>query len=115
VYHNRPRLPRNLHFVTTSGSPDIAIRTKHATGHVQSAAPTTQNDDGGLQSAAPARKTYCDSSSENDTRVLRLPHQMNFDAFPDTLECQEVPRLPRNITTCCDTFEKERFCSFPYA
>ena len=34
-----------------------AIRKKHATRHVSSAAPATQNDDGHVQSAAPARKT----------------------------------------------------------
>ena len=38
-----PRLPRNLHLVTTSRSPDNAICKKHATRHVESAAPATQN------------------------------------------------------------------------
>ena len=42
-----PRLPRNLHLVATWHSPDNAIRKKnHATRHVSSAAPATQNDDG---------------------------------------------------------------------
>ena len=51
------RLPRNSHVVTTSRSPDNVIREKHAMRHVWSAAPPMQNDDGGLQSAAPGTKT----------------------------------------------------------
>ena len=39
--------------VSISRSPDNAIRQEHATRHVRSVAPATQNDDGGLQSAAP--------------------------------------------------------------
>ena len=42
-------LPRNLHVVTTSRSPDKAIRKRHGTAHVESAV-------GGVQSAAPATK-----------------------------------------------------------
>ena len=42
--HKMPRLPRNVHLVTTSRSADNAIRKKHATRHVQNAAPATQND-----------------------------------------------------------------------
>ena len=55
--------------VTTSHSPDNAVRKKPATRHVESAAPAAQNDMGGLQSVAPAAKnathllktwqTYC--------------------------------------------------------
>ena len=54
--HKMPRLPRNLHLVTTSRSADNAIRKKHATRHVQNAAPVTKNGIGGVQSAAPATK-----------------------------------------------------------
>ena len=54
--HKMPPLPWNLHVVTTWRSPANAIRKKHATRHVWSAAPATQNDDGCLQSAAPAMK-----------------------------------------------------------
>ena len=50
-------MPRNLHVATTSRSPDNGIRKKHATRHVSSAAPATQNDDGHVRSAAPATKT----------------------------------------------------------
>jgi hypothetical protein len=50
-YHKVPRLPRDLHIVTTGRSLDDAIRQRHATPHVY-AAPVTHNDDGGLQSAA---------------------------------------------------------------
>ena len=51
-----PRLPLNLHVVTTGRSPDNAIRKKHATRHVWSAAPATQNDHGALQSACACHK-----------------------------------------------------------
>ena len=69
-----PRLPRNLHVVTTSHSPDNAIRktrnnTQQDTSRVLRLA--TRNDDGGRQSAVPATKIgthllktsqkYCDA------------------------------------------------------
>ena len=37
----------------------------------------------------------CNSSCENDAKVLRLPHKTTFDTLWDTLECHKVPRLPR--------------------
>ena len=52
-----PRLPRTLHVVTIRRSPDNAIRKNNATRLLQSAAPARQNDDGHIQSAAPATKT----------------------------------------------------------
>ena len=53
--HKMPHLPRNLHLVTTSRSADNAICKKQGTRHVERAALlATQNDIGGLQSAAPA-------------------------------------------------------------
>ena len=60
-----PRQPRNLHFVATWHSSDNAIRksTQHTT-RLKCAAPATQNDDGHVQSAAPATKTV-NASSEN--------------------------------------------------
>ena len=51
-----PSLPCNWHLVTTSRSADNAFREKHAPRHVWSAAPATQNDIGGVQTAAPATK-----------------------------------------------------------
>ena len=54
--HKTPRLPRNLHIVATWRSTDNAIRKNHITWHVWSAAPATQNEDGGLQIAALATK-----------------------------------------------------------
>ena len=54
--HKTPCLPRNLHIVATWRSTDNAIRKNHITWHVWSAAPATQNEDGGLQSAALATK-----------------------------------------------------------
>ena len=54
--HKMPRVPRNLHLVTISCGADDAIRKKHATRHVESAALATRNNIGGLQSAASATK-----------------------------------------------------------
>ena len=62
--HKMPRLPRNLHLVTTSRSADNAIRKNHAARDVESVAPATQNDIGGVQSAAPATK--------NATHLLKM-------------------------------------------
>ena len=41
--HKMPRLPRNLHVVTTSRSADNAIRRKHTTRHVYSVASAAKN------------------------------------------------------------------------
>jgi len=84
---------------------------KHATRHVESAAPATQNGDGRVQSVAPATKTatnlpktsgkHCachensNDSSEIVAKVLRLPYKTTFDTLQNTSECHEVPRLPR--------------------
>jgi|OrbCmetagenome_4_1107370.scaffolds.fasta_scaffold148731_1 hypothetical protein len=62
--HKAPRLSRNLHVVTTSRSRANAIRRKHATRHISSAAPATRNAHGRRQSAAPATQNaqmrkYC--------------------------------------------------------
>ena len=83
--HKMPRLPQNLHPVTTSRSADIAIRRKHATRHVKSAAPGTQNDIGGLQSAAPATK--------NATH--RLETSQKYCAC-------HTKRLLTHLETCCN-------------
>ena len=62
-------------------SPDNAIRKKHATRHVWSAAPATRHDNGGLQSVAPATKTamhllktsrkYCACHTKNFRHVKK--------------------------------------------
>ena len=71
-----PRLPRNLHLVTTWRSPDNAIRkkTRNTTRHIWSAAPATQNDDGAPQSAAPATKNSTNlSTRRNETCWMSQP------------------------------------------
>ena len=55
--HKMPHLPWNLHRVATWRSPANAIHKRHATRHVSSAAPATQNDDGHVRSVAPSTKT----------------------------------------------------------
>ena len=91
--HKMPRMPRNLQLVTTSRSPDNAIRQKYATQHVESAAPAMQNDTGGLQSAAPAMN--------NATHLLKTLQKY--------CACHTKPFLTRretwwNVTKChaCD-------------
>ena len=37
----------------------------------------------------------CNASSENVTKVLRLPHKTTFDTLRNTSECHEVPRPKR--------------------
>ena len=37
----------------------------------------------------------CNTSSENVTKVLRLPRKTIFNTLQNTSECHEVPRLPR--------------------
>ena len=85
-----PRLPRYLQVVTTSRSPDIAIRKKHATQRAWSAAPVTQNDDGHSQSAAPATK--------NVSPLLKIL-QMYCACHTKRLSWEyQVPRLLRKTT-----------------
>ena len=84
-----PRLPRNLHLVTTSRSADNAIRKKNATRCVCSTAPAMQNDMGGLQSVAPATK--------NATHRLKTSQKY--------CACHAKPLLTRhetcgNVTKC---------------
>eukprot|EP00435_Cladocopium_sp_Y103_P043283 s3841_g12.t1 len=54
------RLPHDLHGVTPGRSPDNAIHKKHATQHVQSAAPATKSDDGHLQSVRVRKRPKTD-------------------------------------------------------
>ena len=60
-----PCLPGNLHVVTICRIPDNAMRKKHATRHVWSAAPT-QNDHGGHHGAAAATEnaTYLPKTTQ---------------------------------------------------
>ena len=56
----------------------------------------------------PSRKSS--SSSENDAKVLRLPHKTMLDTFWNMLECHKVPRLP-NETRLRDVWSKsDRSC-----
>ena len=57
----------------------------------------------------------CNSSCENDAKVLRLPRKTTFDTLSNRLECHKVPRLPRKTTLqLLETFEKDMFRSFPH-
>ena len=72
--HKMPPLPRNLHVATTSRSADNAIRRKHETWHVQSAAPATQDDIGPKCCACHEKDNAL--SGENVAKVLRLPKKL---------------------------------------
>ena len=74
-----------------------AIRKKHGTRHVWSAAPATQNDDGGIQSAALAKKT---EGVKNGQKVLHLSHRTTFDTLWNMLGCHEAPLLPCETRWC---------------
>ena len=100
--------------VTTSRSPDIASRKNHPTQQVSSAAPATQSDDGGRQSAAPAteiathlRKSwqkYCACYTNHFWHVMKHCG-MSRSATPAT---------QNNMIACCETFTKDGFCNFPH-
>ena len=98
----------------------------------QSATPATQNDMTTCLETFEKEK-FCsfphrhgDATGKPETRdktcgcrkiSISYKTSPNFDIFDmlsNRLECHKVPRLPRNdMTTCLETFEKERFCSFP--
>ena len=75
----------------------MGISQRHATQRVWSAVPATQNEDGGLQSAALA--------TENATHLLQTMQKYcacntkrlstRYDIMKHMLECDKVPRLPR--------------------
>ena len=57
----------------------------------------------------------CNSSSETDAKVLRLPQN------DDRHVCRHMrmtgsatPATQNHITTCFDTLDQDRFCSFPH-
>ena len=81
---------------------------------MESAETATQNDDGGLQSAAVATQAarylltrtqkYCACHTKSFQDVCRHV-RMSGSATPAT---------QNDITTCFDTFKKDRLCSFPH-
>ena len=72
-----------------------------------------QNDDRCRQSAAPATKTathlvrttqqYCAWHTQNDFRRVKQVRMSQ----------SVTPATQNDMTTCLESFEKERFCSFP--
>ena len=105
--HKTPRLPRNLHLVATWHSHDNAIRKKHATRHISSAAPATQNDDGHVRSAAPATKsaTHLAKTSQKYCawhRKRLLTHVWMSRSAPATWNEATRRLKPPNITSSAD-------------
>ena len=90
--HKMPRLPRNLHLVATWRSPGNAIQKNHETRLKCCACHATWR---WTRPKCCACHENWNSSSENDAKVLRLPHKTIFDTLQNTSECQEAPRLPR--------------------
>ena len=115
--------------------PILTLSTRYQTvGMSQSATPATQNDmttcletfEKERFCSFPYRRgnatgkpeTRDETRGRSKTRIS-CETSSNFDTF-DTLsnwlECHKMPRLPtqNDMTTCLETFEKERFCSFPH-
>ena len=117
-WHSTHRLPRKM---TLSQFPTPATqfaRCHHLTQpwHCNSrktrnttrAAPATQNDDGGLQSAVPATKK-CKSCFENLAQVLRLSHETTFDTLwmSRARRNQATRHLkPPKVTAVCRTRQR---------
>ena len=89
-----PRLPRNLHLVTTWRSPANAIykKTRKRTRLKCCACHEKWR---WTRPKCCACHENCNTSSENVTKVLRLPRKTMFNTLHNTSECHEVPRLPR--------------------
>ena len=109
ISHKMPCRPRNLHLVATWRSPGNGIRKKHATRHVWSAPPVTQNDDGGRQSAAPATKNAMHllktsqkkiaPATQNDFRRVTKHVWMSRSATPATRNEATRQWKPPTVTT----------------
>ena len=82
--------------------------------HVWSAAPATQNGDGGLQSAAPATKTA--THLVKTTQKYCACHAKRLSTRYQTGWNVTVPRLPRKTTwqPAWKPSKQDRFCSFPH-
>ena len=85
---------------------------------VWSAAPATQNYDRQRSPKCCGCHENCTSSCENDAEVLRLSYKTTFDTFSNRLTIgmskSAAPATQNDMTTCLETFEKERFCSLPH-
>ena len=82
---------------------------------VWSAAPATQNDDKDCQNAAPATKIA--THLVKTTQAYCACHTKRLSTRYQTgciMSQSAAPATQNNITTCLETFEKERFCSFPH-
>ena len=97
-----PRQPRNLHFVATWHSSDNAIRksTQHTT-RLKCAAPATQNDDGHVQSAAPATKTatHLPKTSQKYCACYTKRLWTRYKTRPNVTKCHACHAKQSN-TTC---------------
>ena len=99
--------PAMVFLVSISRSPDNAIRQEHATRHVRSVAPATQNDDGGLQSAAPwkmqlifsKRRESIAQATQNDFRHVMKNVGMSQSTTPATWNKATRRLKPPKVTT----------------
>ena len=108
--HKMPRLPQNLHVVTTGRSPDNAIRKNHATRLLQSAAPATQNEDGQVQSAAPATKTktHLLKTSQKYCACHAKPLSTSYETRLNLTKCHACHAKRSNATL--ETFKSDPCC-----
>ena len=92
---------------------------KHIARHVWSAAPATQNEDGHIPSAGTATKNASHFLETRRKSIVPVTQNDFKSTLFQTREYQEAPRLSRkttlnNIKHSFETFEDERFCSFPH-
>ena len=103
--HKMPRLPRNLHLLTTSRSPDNAIRKTRDVTRLKCCACQEKWRWSSPKCCACHEK--CNSSSENDAKALRLPRKTIFDAlwnmFWNVTKCHACH-------TTFETSKSDRFC-----
>ena len=95
--HKMPRLPRNLHLVATWHSPDNAIRKKHATRHVWSAASAAQNHDGHVRSAAPSTNTATHLAKTSQNYCACYTKRLSTPGLPPKMN---TPRVKREHLLC---------------
>ena len=94
-----PRLPRNLHLVTTlPAALTMRFAKARSTPRLKCCACHAKWNQKCPKCCAYHQK--CNTSSENVAKVLRLPHKTNFDASWNMLKChQSATPATRNEAT----------------
>ena len=99
------------HGICTLSPLDAALTMrleKHATRHVWSAAPATQNDDGRVQSAAPATKTATHLSQKYCACHTKTTFATRYKTRLNVTKCHACHANRSNAI--CETSESDPFC-----